>query len=256
MTMRSGLCFGKVINTHPEAHAVDVLLLETGEQLPLVQVLCFGGTDFGGSGLPQPTNPGEYDPQQTKNRDIYAVVGYVRNTPVVLGFLFPQVAQLLFKDINRSIQREPSDVYWTTDGAGNHEFYHPSGTFIRIGTTNDHEDLTGKDLDQLWKITKNTDAAVYAHITVANGGNVVGSAEIDPAGNLTATLTGTATIQAQGEVTVSSDVSVTIDAPVTNVTGNLDVDGNVSAGDGVTGSFSTPTGQTVFVQNGIITNIF
>lgn len=32
--------------------------------------------------------------------------------------------------------------------------------------------------------------------------------------------------------------------------------GNLSAGNGVTGSFTTPTGQTVTVQNGIVTNIF
>lgn len=43
---------------------------------------------------------------------------------------------------------------------------------------------------------------------------------------------------------------IKLEAPVTETTGNL------SAGNGITASFSTPTGQTVMVQNGIITNIF
>lgn len=38
--------------------------------------------------------------------------------------------------------------------------------------------------------------------------------------------------------------------------GNLDVSGNLSAGNGITSSFTTPTGQVVTVQNGIITNIY
>ena len=38
--------------------------------------------------------------------------------------------------------------------------------------------------------------------------------------------------------------------------GNLAVAGNISAGNGVSGSFTTPTGQTVTVSNGIVTGIF
>jgi Phage protein Gp138 N-terminal domain len=41
-----------------------------------------------------------------------------------------------------------------------------------------------------------------------------------------------------------------------NITGSLNVGQNVLAGNGASGQFTTPTGQTVTVQNGIITNIF
>jgi hypothetical protein len=42
-----------------------------------------------------------------------------------------------------------------------------------------------------------------------------------------------------------------------NIEGNLNVSGDIDQlGDGVTGSFTTPTGQIVTVTNGIITNIF
>jgi hypothetical protein len=45
-------------------------------------------------------------------------------------------------------------------------------------------------------------------------------------------------------------------ALISGSNGNLFVEGNLMAGNGATGSFTTPTGQTVMVQNGIITNIY
>lgn len=38
-------------------------------------------------------------------------------------------------------------------------------------------------------------------------------------------------------------------------TGNLTVEGNLSAGNGITCTFTTPTGQVVTVQDGIVTNL-
>lgn len=43
---------------------------------------------------------------------------------------------------------------------------------------------------------------------------------------------------------------------ITGTDGNLSVAGNISAGNGASGSFTTPTGQTVTVTNGIVTNLF
>lgn len=45
---------------------------------------------------------------------------------------------------------------------------------------------------------------------------------------------------------------VTVEGP----NGNLSTAGNLSAGTGATGSFSTPTGQTVMVVNGIVVGIY
>jgi hypothetical protein len=42
----------------------------------------------------------------------------------------------------------------------------------------------------------------------------------------------------------------------TSFIGNMDISENVTVGTGASGSFTTPTGQTVMVQDGIITNIF
>ena len=61
---------------------------------------------------------------------------------------------------------------------------------------------------------------------------------------------------AAGSITIHSPGTVIINAPITTVQGNATVTGNLAVGSGVTGSFSTPTGQTVDVQDGIVTNIF
>lgn len=53
-----------------------------------------------------------------------------------------------------------------------------------------------------------------------------------------------------GKVTSKSAVQITLDAPLVDTTGDF------KAGTGASGSFTTPTGQTVTVQDGIITNIF
>ena len=56
-----------------------------------------------------------------------------------------------------------------------------------------------------------------------------------------------------------SSVSVTLSESgivIGGTNGNLFVAGNLGAGNGVSGSFTTPTGQTVTVTNGIITNIY
>ena len=51
-------------------------------------------------------------------------------------------------------------------------------------------------------------------------------------------------------VTITATAAVTLTAPVVEITGNLTV------GTGATGVFTSTSGQTVTVQDGIITNIF
>lgn len=49
---------------------------------------------------------------------------------------------------------------------------------------------------------------------------------------------------------------VKVGGGATNVTGNCFVNGTLGASTGATGVFTTPTGQTVTVVNGLVTNIF
>lgn len=53
----------------------------------------------------------------------------------------------------------------------------------------------------------------------------------------------------RGQVVKLSDLGILLDAPVVKVAHSLQV------GNGASGTFTTPTGQTVTVQDGIVTNI-
>lgn len=61
-----------------------------------------------------------------------------------------------------------------------------------------------------------------------------------------------------GNKIVLSDSGITITSynGVLDINGNISVSGNAVIGSGASGSFTTPTGQMVSVQNGIITNIY
>lgn len=58
------------------------------------------------------------------------------------------------------------------------------------------------------------------------------------------------TVNNATSVTVNASDAITLNAPSVIASDNL------SVGNGATGSFTTPTGQTVAVQDGIVTNIF
>lgn len=186
--MMNGLRLAKVVRFIPEAHAANLLFLDDGSRVPMVQVLSgSASTNTGVVDMAQPDagpSGDEWDPLDSGTRDVIAVVGFVRRVPVVLGFLYPQVTQMLFTDRNRKVERHASDVYTTIDDDGNVEVFHPSGTYFRIGTSPAHEDLTGKDFDGKWKIERNTDKAVHVHLSVKNAGTEVASLDLDPDGNL------------------------------------------------------------------------
>lgn len=198
------LDIARVVETHPESHAVDLEFMADGRRVAGVQVMSSSaGTDMGLSDLSRPDRTG-YGAENSAVRDVYAVVSYFGRTPVVLGFLFPQVAQCLFPDRDRMVYRHASDVYMTIDRDGNTEVAHPSGTFLRIGTTPVHEDLTGKDYDKIWNIRRNTDKAVHVQLSVKNAGGQVASVNIDPAGNVTLANQGNTSIQTAGNVAVTA----------------------------------------------------
>lgn len=205
----------RVVATHPESHAVDVVFMDGGRPLAGVQVLSpMAGGNVGLADLPSPDVVGDpFNAELSKTRDIFAALMFLNDIPVILGFLFPQIAQCLFADKNRRIDRHASDVYTAIDADGNTEVYHPSGTYLRIGTAPTHEDLTGKDYDKKWKIAKNTTKAVHAHLTVANAGVVKATVNIDPSGNITIANEGSTIWHSKGDIQITSDAHIGLTAP-------------------------------------------
>jgi len=93
------------------------------------------------------------------------------------------------------------------------EVHHPSGTYLRIATDPAHEDLTGKDADALWKITRNVDQPVHVQVQVKQAGVVKATVHIDPDGNASLTCAGTLAVNAAGAMTLHSDTSIALTAP-------------------------------------------
>ena len=247
------LKLAKVVATHPEDHSVDLVMIDDGTRIAGVQVLTSSATgNTGVHDLPTPDRPSgdKWDLVGETDRDMIAVVGSIGRSAVVVGFLFPQISQMLFKDPNRRVMRHASDVYTSIDGQGNAEFFHPSGAYVRFGTSASHEDLSGTDADGKWAITKNTGNQVHIHIEQAGGKasvniapsgaivvnsqstldfNITGNLTAVIGGNLAATVSGTTTVTSSGLAKVVAP-TVTLDTPTTNCTGNLNVTGTTTTG--------------------------
>lgn len=217
------LRWGKIVDTHPEDHSVDLIMLDDGSHMIGVPVLTpVGGTNFGLAAMVQPPiteQPGvaredaKWNIEEHPEREIRAAVLYFFRMPVVIGFQFPQINQMTFDRLNFHLNRHPSDVYSTIDNEGNIEVAHPSGTFIRIGTTAAHEDLTGRDFDGLWAIRNNRTTAVHLNVSVSNAGAHRASLHIAPDGAVTIRTVGTLSLHSDGAATITAP-SLTINAPV------------------------------------------
>lgn len=237
------LRLAKVAETHPEDNSVDIVMVDDGSRWP--GVICatpFAAKNSGISNMPVVTPAGrdKWDLTQAGDDAQLAIVGFLgESVPIVLGFLFPQINQMLFADKNRRIDRHVSDVYTTTDKDGNFELYHPSGTFLRVATSAAHEDLAGHDFDGKWAISKNTDKAVYVRLRVANAGAQKALITIDPSGNVNVDHTGNLTWHTAGTATVNIDGNATATFGG-NVTAS--VAGNLSAS--VTGNAGVTVGGT------------
>lgn len=257
------LRLARAVDTHPEDNSVDLVMLDDGSRHVAVPVLAIGAS--GNTGLvdlpkPDPTS-NKWGLAEVTERDLVAVVsmlaGKTQSTPipVVLGLLYPQVNGMLFADQNRRIHRHASDFYTSVDDAGNVEAYHPSGTYVRIGSSPAHEDLTGQDFDHRWKITKNTSSAPNLCVTVKNAGSQVARLNIDPSGNIELEHVGNLDWHTEGNAVVNIDgnAEVNVGGDMTaTVGGDADatVGGNTSL---VTDSLHVTAAESTFTGHVTIT---
>lgn len=221
----SGFKRGRVVAIHPEDYSCDIVLLADGSRLVGVQIQSqSASTNTGLADLAQmaPSPDGSHwNASQKTGRDIIAIVGWCDGTPFVNGFLFPQICQMTFAEANRKVDRHASDFYHTIDGAANAEWYHPSGTYLRMGSTPAHEDLTGKDFDGKWAVTNNTATAPHVQLVVANAGAVKCTINVDPSGNVSV-------ISASGSASFVFPGGSTFDTPLATFTGDVKADGQIT----------------------------
>lgn len=200
-----------VVDTHPEDHSVDLVMTDTGERLTGVQVMTpSGSTRTGTVDMPAvPKKKNKWDISERTDQEMIAVVDYVGRQPVVSGFLYPQINQVLSNDPKRRMSRHQSDVQWAIDGDGNIQLEHPSGTYIRIGEAADREDTEGKNADANAKADRNTERKVNVRIGLA--GNVV-VLTMTPDGAVTFTLDKNFTIEADGDIVMKADGDIVMEA--------------------------------------------
>lgn len=226
----------KVTAVHPEKHKVDLLFLDDGRRVPGVKVMTgMASSSSGMAGLATPDaqdSPDPYDAPAKSGRDLIACVGFYQDVPVVIGFLFPEVSECLFADLDRYLHRTASDVYWTVDGKGNAELFHPCGAYIRLATNPAHEDLKGKDFHQRFNPKRNADRQVHIHIQQAGG---AASIDISPSGAIEIKSVSTTRVTSDGGVKVQAP-SVEVDSPDSHFTGKLTVDGLLTFNGGMAGS--------------------
>lgn len=251
----------RVVAVHPEDHSVDIVMVADGSRYVGVQVLApVAATDAGIFDMPVPSPLADkWSQTQPREREVTAIVAMLGFQPVVLGFMYPQVNGMLFADLERRIMRHASDLYTSIDADANVEVAHPNGSYVRIGTAPDHEDLTGQDFDGHWKISKNTGRSTHLQVVIKAGGAQKAKLHIDPdgnvtlehTGNLTVLTGGAASIEVAGNATVdvggTTDVtsagaaavhapSISLDAAATTCTGTLTVQGVLTFEAGMVGT--------------------
>ena len=192
--------WGRVTAVYEHSHTVDVALWRSGRPLSSIPVLCpMISSGSGRLGLHAPGAPSQpYDIQDVEGLNIHAAVSYHDGIPCVVGFKVPEVGQMTFDRPGFEIDRHSSDVYSTTNDAGDFEKAWPNGTFLRVAATPEHEDLTGQDFDKQFKVARNTGAQLHLRMVLAGQGGAALDVHVTPAGVATLTLAGAATLSATG----------------------------------------------------------
>lgn len=147
-------------------------MTDTGERVIGVQVMTPNGSTRSGTvDLPAvPEKADKWNIEKLTGQDMIAFVDYVGRNPVVTGFRYPQINQMLLKDPKARLSRHQSDVISYIDGEGNISLQHPGGAFIQIGASPEKTDLAGKNADASLAVDRNTDSKVYLRVELA--GNV------------------------------------------------------------------------------------
>ena len=213
-----------VVATYPGDHAVDLVLVKTGRRMTGVQVSSGAcSTRSGTVDLPAvPEKSDKWDLSQTTGQDIIALVDWIGLTPIVMGFLYPQINQMLFEDPKLRLSRHQSDVINFTDGDGNFGVLHPSGAYVLVSEAVDPPALASANTDKSLTVDRNTDKRVNVRVMLAGRAvDILLSAD----GNVSAKLTGDLLWDAGGDITLKAGGKITLQAG-----GNIE---STAAGDNI-----------------------
>lgn len=203
----NGLMVGRVIRVHQHDNSMDVKLVHDGSRLTGVPVMAQSMTTSSGiSDLHHPEG-NEWDSPGSRTRDSFAIVAHFGEGFMVIGFLSPQVNQMLFDRKNFKVDRHASDVYTTITDDGEVELAHPGGSYIRFAENMEHEDLTGADFDGLWEITRNVGKKASLRVKIVMGGTPMVDLKFDAS-------TGKAKLWARDDIEIESMTAIKLKSPI------------------------------------------
>jgi len=241
------LMIAQVVAVHAKRRTVDLVDCNTGGRYPDVFVASsMSGTDHGSwdiPSVPKPSTEADAGGINPDGRTIMAVCGFFLDRPLVIGFLRADDSMMAFDEDDRTVHRHASGTYHTTAPDGSTEIFHPGGAYVRIGTGEDHEDLTPISADKNWTLPEpDTGATIVVETKHKDGdGNLKGfKLIIRPTGEVVLTTDGDVSLTIHGDTTAQIDgnATVTVNKDVDlkshqNIT--LDADENIAlvAGGGV-----------------------
>ena len=203
---------GIVVATHPEDPSVDIVMVDDGSRLTGVQLMAPMGASArtGSIDLPEvPEKKDKWDITKETGQDMIAIVDYVGRTPVVTGFMFPQISQMTFKDPKMRFNRHQSDVMSYIDGDGNMGIMHPGGAFIQIGEKPEKPELASQNADASLKPDRNTGKKVFLRVALA--GNVA-ELTMTPDGTCTLKLEQNFEVEAKGDISLKAEGDIILEA--------------------------------------------
>lgn len=259
------LRFAQIVKVWPQRRTAEVVFCDDGWRVADVPILNMHVTsDTGGwacHDVPRPPTEhvaGGLQPSQS-DRTSLAVVAMVAGRPLILGYQPHPLTQMAFVEdqANRDIWRHPAGTYSTIAPDGSVEIYHSGGAFVRIGSGEDHEDLTPLAANGNWQLPDNDPATITVvtkgfKMVVRPGGDTIitsdGSLSIDYAKNIAVHAGGDISVRADGratvaiagaaDVTVGGDLTAHTDGQATVSTGG---NATVNVGGDLTASYAHAT---------------
>lgn len=217
----------RVVAIHPDAHAVDVVLLRTGQRAAGVPLMTSGAsTATGVTDLPPVTAPDGDDRWNVPARGQSDMLVVLAPTPggnwIAIGSLFPQINAVLNAEAGRRVYRHSSGAWHMIAPDGTVTIGHPSGAVICMGPNLTPTNPVGGDVHGQWRHDgPNAGAQVGLHVTMPSGAEL--------------------TVATDGQVTMKAITQATFDTPQASFTGNVSIAGGLTmTGTNGTGNITTP----------------
>jgi len=261
--------FAKVTRFYSISNTADVVTIDDNIAMMGCQILCSipVSFSFGERSIPIVDDTAKETSYVMSPDDIYCVATFIQdyNQAVILGFLPPKETVLSIPDYGIHIFRHSSDVMWMIRGDGTVQVYHPSGSFIKIGSDDinemSNESMIPSSVDSFYVrdaaqyiADKPTNLFIKWHagqsITLNHAGDAIISTSgatitVSASGAVNLTANSTLNIDTASDIVVKSASKINLDTPALEIQGTP----------GVTGTHKHDSAVMIQTLHGLVTSI-